>query len=441
MKKQTKLKILRILFVISLIISLLLISNTYAKYQEQVDTSYKSTIKRWKMVVNDKIIREQTSLTEVVEPILINNEYVKEGVIVPGSESYFNMDINFAEVDVPFTVEFTLEQDESSEIYNELPDFKFYGYYVEENDTFYYNLPEEYQQVEYIESSGTQYIDTNIVADSNNIETIIQFEPLSVTGNMWLGGSDAADVTVIEKDNTETEEEGDTITETIINGKTFSSLPYIENNVMKFYAGASENIYSEEIELSKWYKVSQKYGEKTLQISVNDEDTYKYDGAFSGTIQNGENFWLFANNSKVNDFGYSSIRIKEFKYKINDMVSLDLVPCYRKADNVVGMYDMVTGKFFTNAGTGTFAKGEDVEKVIIDPGLEKYKDLTDEEKVSNVKAYIRWVDGDGTTESPIDEMNNVEDTNFIIDLRNTHVRYKATAIFEQYIKEYSNSNS
>ena len=156
MKKQIKLNVLRILFIISLIISLLLISTTYSKYQEQMDTSYNSTIRRWKMVVNDKIIREQSSLTEVVEPTLVSSEYVKEGVIVPGSESYFNMDINFAEVDVPFTVEFTLEQEESSDTYNKLPDFKFYGYYVEENDTFYYNLPEEYQQVEYIESSGTR---------------------------------------------------------------------------------------------------------------------------------------------------------------------------------------------------------------------------------------------------------------------------------------------
>ena len=66
--------------------------------------------------------------------------------------------------------------------------------------------------------------------------------------------------------------------------------------------------------------------------------------------------------------------------------------------------------------------------------------MTDEEKVTNVKAYIRWADGDGTAASVIDEMDNVADTNFIIDLRNTHVRYKATAVFEQYIKEYSNSN-
>jgi hypothetical protein len=38
----------------------------------------------------------------------------------------------------------------------------------------------------------------------------------------------------------------------------------------------------------------------------------------------------------------------------------DFVPCYRKADGVIGMYDLVTDTFFTNAGTGTFTKGADV---------------------------------------------------------------------------------
>lgn len=35
-------------------------------------------------------------------------------------------------------------------------------------------------------------------------------------------------------------------------------------------------------------------------------------------------------------------------------------PCYRKADNVAGMYDIVNGVFHTNAGTGEFIVGPDV---------------------------------------------------------------------------------
>jgi hypothetical protein len=40
--------------------------------------------------------------------------------------------------------------------------------------------------------------------------------------------------------------------------------------------------------------------------------------------------------------------------------SFDLIPCYRKSDGAIGMYDLVGGRFYQNAGTGTFAKGGDV---------------------------------------------------------------------------------
>ena len=38
----------------------------------------------------------------------------------------------------------------------------------------------------------------------------------------------------------------------------------------------------------------------------------------------------------------------------------NFVPCYRKSDNVIGLYDTVEGVFYTNAGTGSFTKGVDV---------------------------------------------------------------------------------
>lgn len=37
-----------------------------------------------------------------------------------------------------------------------------------------------------------------------------------------------------------------------------------------------------------------------------------------------------------------------------------LVPCYRKSDGVIGMYDITTQSFYTNQGSGTFAKGQDI---------------------------------------------------------------------------------
>lgn len=44
-----------------------------------------------------------------------------------------------------------------------------------------------------------------------------------------------------------------------------------------------------------------------------------------------------------------------FTLSLNGIVRHNLVPCYRKADNVVGMYDTVTNTFFINKGSGTFS--------------------------------------------------------------------------------------
>lgn len=56
----------------------------------------------------------------------------------------------------------------------------------------------------------------------------------------------------------------------------------------------------------------------------------------------------------------SSVWAKENgEYKIN------LIPARRNSDNVLGMYDLVSGQFFTNQGTGTFTAGNPVNDVEI----------------------------------------------------------------------------
>ena len=41
----------------------------------------------------------------------------------------------------------------------------------------------------------------------------------------------------------------------------------------------------------------------------------------------------------------------------DNIVIRNFIPCYRKSDDEAGMYDLVSGKFYTNAGTGTFEVG------------------------------------------------------------------------------------
>ena len=58
----------------------------------------------------------------------------------------------------------------------------------------------------------------------------------------------------------------------------------------------------------------------------------------------------------------SSMRLYKLKMWTDDILVRDFIPCYRKSDNVVGMYDLVNGKFYTNEGTGEFVKGPDVNE-------------------------------------------------------------------------------
>ena len=52
--------------------------------------------------------------------------------------------------------------------------------------------------------------------------------------------------------------------------------------------------------------------------------------------------------------------IYDFRITSPSGAVMHLIPCYRKSDSVIGMFDTVSGSFFTNAGTGTFTKGADV---------------------------------------------------------------------------------
>lgn len=125
-KRKNKIKIIEILCIISLIITIFSIQRTYARYFEQVDTTYNTNIKRWLVKVNDQIIHDAETLNEVMEPIMIENEHINNQVLVPGQTGYFEMLIDYTDVDVTFEYEFTIEQ------LNETPldDFEIYGYEV-----------------------------------------------------------------------------------------------------------------------------------------------------------------------------------------------------------------------------------------------------------------------------------------------------------------------
>ena len=69
-------------------------------------------------------------------------------------------------------------------------------------------------------------------------------------------------------------------------------------------------------------------------------------------------FGVYYNGGSIAD--RASIRVYSLKMYENGQIRREFVPCYRKSDNAIGLYDLVTNQFYTNAGTGTFVRGANV---------------------------------------------------------------------------------
>lgn len=66
---------------------------------------------------------------------------------------------------------------------------------------------------------------------------------------------------------------------------------------------------------------------------------------------------LFAMLSAPSGFSYGSFRLYTCRIYNNGLMVRNFIPC-RNASGTIGLYDLVDGQFYTNAGTGTFTAGE-----------------------------------------------------------------------------------
>lgn len=196
------------------------------------------------------------------------------------------------------------------------------------------SLPKEYQEVEYLESSGTQWIDTGLKANQNTTVEIF-FNTAVRTAAQFLFGN--------------------RITNT---RAAFGALLWNSNKIYSEYNN-SGNIITTFV-----------YQDKTnccVMLSKNKLiiNGIVYTTHTPATFQTEGNMSLFGittqSPSRVFDTS-QSLAGKVYYCKIynNNTLVRDFVPCFRKSDNVIGMYDKVNNTFYTNAGTGTFIKGKNV---------------------------------------------------------------------------------
>ena len=193
-------------------------------------------------------------------------------------------------------------------------------------------LPDGYTQLEYIESTGTQWIDSNVIMSEN-----ISYE---------------AEASIIEQASTSdaafcgTRDSGDNNTRfvtwwndyTVTGGRINQS--YFTNSDSANYVTEYEKIY--------------KLSMKNKVFSVNNT-IQKF---FTGTVTNPNNltFALFGlkYSATTTDSRRFKGRIYWFKIWNNNILVRDFIPALRNNNQMSGLYDLVNDVFYTNAGTGDF---------------------------------------------------------------------------------------
>lgn len=204
-------------------------------------------------------------------------------------------------------------------IKKDLKDYRVYG------NTKQQILPDGYTQVDYIESSGTQYIDTGVNADSN-LQVIIDM----AYKNYSLPNQN---VGAIRSEN-----------------GYFRYHLLCQDNNFRFYAKkTSKNIgtWDNDRHIFNFNLPNRKVYTDESEYDINFED-------FDTQL----NFWLFGRNSNLSNLIFCS-QIKQWACKMyyNGNLVRDFIPCYRNSDNEVGLYDLVNNVFYTNQGTGVFTYG------------------------------------------------------------------------------------
>ena len=194
--------------------------------------------------------------------------------------------------------------------------------------TLGHNLPSEYQEVEYIEATGTQYINTGINPKMSITRIVCDMSPMATADTAFFGSRG-----------------------------TFYCFYNVGSN---YFWPVSKCEYIEgTLQTGNKYHLD---WDKGLFKLTGEDGVYELGNKWNET-QDVRPLYIFTFNPV--DSRYAKAKLYNFQYYYNDKLVRDYIPCYRKSDNEIGLYDKVSNTFFANAGTGTFLKGEDINSANI----------------------------------------------------------------------------
>ena len=217
----------------------------------------------------------------------------------------------------------------------------------EYNMEVYYTVPEAYQAVEYLQSSGTQYIVTSIPANTVNSGTI-DFMNTSLKQWTYIYGASST---------TSSADPGGLGFSTTFGDSTPYKYGWVYDSQYNSTSSISVNADTNVRHTAGFHYLS-----NNIEYMLDDKIMTKSYTAETYTITtNSITLFIMNYNGAVYDSMRVSARVYSFKlYNSNGDKILDCRPCYRKSDSVAGMWDRASETFLTNSGSGTFTVGANV---------------------------------------------------------------------------------
>lgn len=197
-----------------------------------------------------------------------------------------------------------------------------------------WRLPSAYQEVEYIQSDGNQYINTWWCPSSNYCKVVMDWT-VYTTSAYWL------------------------VLFWMTNGSNAYSLQ--SDRAWWFINSGSDWNINLGVSFSNWTDGTFSFEANSGSISTSVAwATYTWSYSWS-VAQSTRPMYIFAFNESWSTTWKATIKMRSFKvYSDASTLVRDFVPCYRKSDSVIWLYDLVNDQFYTNDGTWTFTKWADV---------------------------------------------------------------------------------
>lgn len=195
-------------------------------------------------------------------------------------------------------------------------------------------LPSGYTRLGYIESTGTQYIDTAYFpCELTRVVTAITPTSGNTTNGVFGGRTDA-------------------------NASTFSL--WCVNGVFRTDFDTTRQSVTTDVKVETGVRVEVDKDRGTTKLG---SKTFMQTGT---AFRAANSMYVFAVNPDANGPRCFHGRIEVFSIYESGLLKHELMPARRASDGAVGMYDTVAGAFLANSGTGAFKAGPEVATSHVD---------------------------------------------------------------------------